>query len=128
MTTFYYEARRRELLGTIVSGDEHNKPWKPSFSGEVIGFVGGKVKLAHAQGRTSIRVPRPEWFKITWEPQVGMTVYGAARYGEPEWVSTNNPGSWTGVIEEIKGDRAVIRMVSDGRVSTRWIKNIRPRL
>jgi len=127
MTTFYYESHRQELIGTMVSGSEHNKPWKLSFSGEVIGFVGDKVKLAHARGQTSIRVPRPEWFKIMWEPEVGMTVYGAARYGEPEWVSTHNPGHWAGVIEEIKGDRAVIRMVSNGRVSTRWIKNIRPR-
>ena len=126
MSEYYYEAYAKELIGKDVFGSNPNKPWE-TFGGTVVGFVGGKVKLEHEGGWFSLRVRRPEWFRIAWEPQVGMTVYGTARYGEPEWVCTDRPGDWSGVIEEIKGDRAVIRMVSDGRVSTRWIKNIRPR-
>ena len=126
MSVYYYEAGRKELIGKKVCVTNRNKPWEV-FSGILVGYAGQKAKIEHSCGGITMHKCRPAWFKLTWEPQVGMSVMGVARRHEPEYINDINYGYWNGVIEEIKDDRAVIRMVSDGRVSTRWIKNIRPR-
>lgn len=125
---FSYKATNSELIGREVSALYYNKPWNGTFSGTIVKFLSNnRVRLAHANNEFSTPVFREEWRTVSFEPQVGDTVYGTAGHIDPEIVGKPKYEKpyWSGVIQEVHDDYVIVKMTNSGRLSKR--KTIRPR-
>ena len=127
---FSYQGYDQELIGKDVEGFYYNKPWYGMFGGTIVKFLSNnRVRLAHSNNEFSTAVFREAWRNLTFDPQIGDTVYGTSTRIDPDCINDRGNHSsrlyWMGTVQEVHNDHVIVKMSVTGRLSKRT--SIRPR-
>jgi hypothetical protein len=126
---FTYKAHPKELIGREVNASylRGNRNWVTSY-GSISKFLSNnRVRLVHTDNSFSVRVFREEWGILTFDPQVGDTVYGDSKWNDPDRAGQYKFGGdwwWEGIVQEVHDDYVIVKLPVTGRLSRR--KKIRP--